>query len=509
MLSRRRKRRGKLSKLLRKGRLTSVRKDVVKFTSSVKNDEKLLKHVFNINKAHVLMLTEAGIIHKIDGVKILSALVKLDKSIKLRTNVEDVHMAIEEGVIDIVGSDIGGNLNLAKSRNDQVATAIRMKLREEILNLFQSVIAFQEAIIQVSEKNLETLMPGYTHLQPAQPITFAHYLVAQFDAIERNVKRIEEAYARIDLCPMGAGALATTSFPINRERTAALLGFGGIVENSLDAVSTRDFLLEVLATLSIMAVDVSRFVEDLIIWSSAEFGIIDIPDQFSSTSSIMPQKKNPEVLEIIRARTNQIIGNFLAATATLKCLPSAYNLDLQEVTPNLWDSIEIMHRCLKMFSTLLINLKVNEGILNGVVLSFLTATELANMLVRNHNVPFRTSHKIVGTLVRILVEDRKSLKDTTPDLLIEISKKFLKSPLSVSMEEIHDAINPANFVESHKVRGGPSKIEVNRMLSDRKDKLAHSKRWIFEKKLKLREAETNLNSLVKSLVTSDLIDQNV
>ncbi|MEM2110254.1 MAG: argininosuccinate lyase [Candidatus Bathyarchaeia archaeon] len=498
-----------MSELLRKGRLSSVRKDVVEFTSSIKNDKKLLKHVININKAHVLMLMETGIIHKVDGAKILNALEKLDKDIKIKGTVEDVHMVLEEEVINIVGADVGGNLNLAKSRNDQVATAIRMKLREEILNLSELVIAFQEALVQVSEKNLETLIPGYTHLQPAQPTTFAHYLVAQFDALERNMKRIEEAFARVDLCPMGAGALATTSFSISRERVATLLGFSGIVENSLDAVSTRDFLLEVLAILSIMAVDVSRFVEDLIIWSSMEFGLIDFPDQFSSTSSIMPQKKNPEVLEVTRARMSHILGNFIAATVTLKNLPSAYNLDLQEITPKLWDSIETINKCLKMFLELLINLKVNENLLNKGALSFLTATELANVLVRNHNVPFRTSHKIVGALVRTLIENGKSLRDTTPELLVEISKKFLKSPLSVSVEEIHDAIDPSSFVESHKVRGGPSKMEVNKMLSARKEILDHSKKWVSEKRLKLTEAEANLNSLMKSSITSNLSNRKV
>jgi len=490
-----------VSELLRKGRLTSARKDIVEFTSSIKNDEKLLNHVVNINKAHIVMLTEQGIISQTDGAKILTALAKVDQGLELRSDLEDVHMAVEEEVIKAMGSDIGGNLNLAKSRNDQVATAIRMNLRKELLNLFELMVSLQEALIQTSGKNMETIIPGYTHLQAAQPITFAHYLLAQFDAMERNLKRIEEAYNRVNLCPMGAGALATTSFPISRERVADLLGFSGVLENSLDAVSARDFLLEVMAVLSVMAVDVSRLVEDLIIWSSTEFGTIELPDEFSSTSSIMPQKKNPEVLEVIRARAGLVIGGFAAAATVLKSLPSAYNLDLQEVTPKLWEAIDITNGSLRMLSELIPNLKVKTDLQNKPELSFLTSTELANMLVRNYKVPFRTAHKIVGALVKELVGGEKSLTDTTPRLLTKVSKRFLKTALNVKAEEIREAIKPSSFIESHKARGGPSPEEVKRMLKARRESLALSKKWLSEKKHQLEEAERSLNALVRSRLT--------
>jgi len=486
-----------VSELLRKGRLTSVRKDIVKFTSSIKSDEKLLNHVVNVNKTHMIMLMEQGIIDPTEGAKILKALAMLDQGLKLRSDLEDVHVAVEEEVIKAIGPDIGGNLNLAKSRNDQVATAIRMNLRKELLDLFELMVALQEALIQTSG-SMEKIIPCYTHLQAAQPITFAHYLLAQFDALERSLKRIEEAYNRVNLCPMGAGALATTSFPISRERVADLLGFSGVLENSLDAVSARDFLLEVMAVLSVMAVDVSRLVEDLIIWSSTEFGTIELPDEFTSTSSIMPQKKNPEILEVIRARTGLVIGGFTATATVLKSLPSAYNLDSQEVTPKLWEAIEITNGSLRMLSELIPNLRVKTDLQNKAEYSFLTSTELANMLVRKYKVPFRTAHKIVGGLVKELIGGEKSLTDTTPELLMKVSKRFLKTPLNVKAEEIREAIEPSSFIESHKARGGPSPKEVKRMLNAKKESLALSKKWLSEKKHQLEEAERSLNALVKS-----------
>ena len=490
-----------MSELLRKGRLASVRKDVVQFTSSIKDDEKILKHVININKAHVIMLIEKSIIHKDEGKKILGALAHLDKGIKLTPELEDVHMAIEEHVINTVGDDIGGNLNLAKSRNDQVATAIRMELREELLSLIEATIRLQEALIKKSKEHVETIIPGYTHLQPAQPITFAHYLLAQFDALQRGLKRFEESYSRVDLCPMGAGALATTSFPISRARVAELLGFSGVLENSLDAVSTRDFLLEALAVLSIMAVDLTRFAEDLIIWSTMEFGTVELPDEFASTSSIMPQKKNPDVLEVIRAKMSLVLGDYVACVATLKALPSSYNMDFQEVTPKVWSSLDTTRDSLIMLSELVPNLAVTSSKMDEPHLSFLTSTELANMLVRNHNLSFRTAHKIVGALVKLQIGQGKSLKDVTPDLLAEVSEKLLGFPLSVGTREIIEAIDPSIFVRSHKAKGGPSPEEVKRMLETRKGSLALSKEWVSGRKRVVKEAEANLNLLVESWLT--------
>jgi argininosuccinate lyase len=372
-----------------------------------------------------------------------------------------------------------------------------------------SITNLQDKIISLSREHLETIIPGYTHLQPAQPITFAHYLLSLFDTLKRDFDRVSEVYERVDQCPMGAGALATSSFSISRERVSALLGFSDILENSLDAVSSRDFILETLATLSIMAVNVSRFVEDFILWCTLEFRIIELPDEFSSTSSIMPQKKNPEVLEIIRARTGEVIGNLVSSLMILKALPSGYNLDLQEITPKLWDALEVLKNSLKMFSVLLPCIKVNKNLLQKSDLTFITSTELANILVKKYNVPFRTAHNIVGAVVKDLVEKNQSFLEITPEKLYETAKKIAELQLNVRIEDIRLAINPEKFVESHNVRGGPAKNEVIRMINLRKETLEHLKGQIINKKDRLKRARKDLTEIINTYLNSSFVNKNV
>jgi argininosuccinate lyase len=491
------------SRLLREGRLTSVRKDVVKFTSSIKSDKKLLKPVIKINEAHVAMLMEQKIIEWSNGVKLLQALSELESKMKLKPSLEDVHVAVEEEVNKKVGPEMGGNLHVAKSRNDQVSTAIRMELRQNLLDLMNSVIKLQEALTKLAGKHVRTVVPGYTHLHPAQPVTFAHHLLSYVDMLKRDSQRLEETYQRVNLCPMGAGALATSSFPINRDRVAELLGFIEVLENSIDAVSSRDFVLETMADLTIIAVDISRLVEDLILWSSPDFGIIELPDRFSSTSSIMPQKKNPDVLEVIRAKMSHILGNFLTSAATMKALPSSYNMDFQEITPRLWESLENVTSSLDMLSRLVANLKVFKNVFSKPLLSFSTSTELANMLVRKYKVPFRTAHKIVGSLIRTLIEYKMTFSDVTPELLKKVIQDSSGFSLNINAKDIHESTDPLKFVESHKARGGPSPTEVERMLKVRKKWTTLSRSNLSKKKLELDESDDRLQSLVQSYSSSD------
>ena len=486
-----------MSKILHGGRISSLRKDVAKFTSSIKDDVKLSKAVIDINKAHVIMLMEQKIIKWSDGAKLLEALTK-HADIKLDPSSEDVHMAVEEAVLKEVGWEVGGNLHIAKSRNDQVATAIRMELRKNLLSLMLSVIQMQESLAETAEKHVKTVILEYTHLQPAQPVTFAHYLLSHFDALERDLQRLQETYERVNLCPMGAGALATTSFPINRERVAALLGFSGIVENSIDAVGSRDFILETTAALTIIAVNLSRLAEDLIVWSSPDFGVIELPDGFTSTSSIMPQKKNPEVLEVIRARASHVLGDFVASAAALKSLPSTYNLDFQEITPKLWEAIEVTNSSLNMFAKLIPNLKVSADISSKALTSFSAATELANMLVRKYNVPFRSAHKIVGSLVKSLIDSKQTFLDATPELLQKVAQDAVGIKLVVNAEDITESFDPFKIVETYKVKGGPAPTEVKRALTARKKHIVLVKSNVSKLKQKLNEAEIKLESTVKS-----------
>jgi len=486
-----------MSKLLRGGRLSPVREDVAKFTSSMKDDVRLVKAVVDINKAHVIMLTEQKIIKKSDGVKLLQALIKLSTK-KFADSIEDVHMAMEEEVLKEAGEVAGGNLHIAKSRNDQVATAIRMELRNELLSLMRAVSHVQDHLAEVAEEHVNTVILEYTHLQPAQPVTFAHYLLSHYAALERDLQRLQNAYSRVNLCPLGAGALATTSFPINRDRTAELLGFDGLAENSIDAVGSRDFITETLAVLTLIAVNLSRFAEDLIVWSSPDFGVVEIPDKFASTSSIMPQKKNPEVLEIIRARASHVLGDFVASAAAVKSLPSTYNLDFQEITPKLWASIENVQASLDMFHKLLPQLKVTADISGKADASFVAATELANVLVRKYNIPFRTAHKLVGAFVKSLMEAKLTFADAKPAMLQKAAEEVVSIKLTVKAEDLKALADPLALVEACNVKGGPAPTEVKKALDVWKKKWFSTRSDIMQMDKKLEEAENNLENTVQS-----------
>ncbi len=486
-----------MSKMLHGGRLASVRDDVAHFTSSIKDDAKLVTAVVAINKAHVIMLMEQKIIKAQDGAKLLIALTKHSK-IQLDLSAEDVHMVVEEAVLNETGPEVGGNLHVAKSRNDQVATAIRMELRRELVEMMFHVLQMQESLLGTASKHVDTVILEYTHLQAAQPVTFAHYLLSFIDSLTRDFQRLMGAFERVNLCPLGAGALATTSFPINRKRTAELLGFNGVLENSIDAVGSRDFILETLSALTLIAVNLSRLAEDLIIWGSTEFSTIELPDEFTSTSSIMPQKKNPEVLEVIRARASGVLGDFVAATAMVKSLPTTYNLDFQEVTPKLWSSIDTISTSFSLFAKLIPNLKVSKDAPDKSSAGFVGATELANMLVSKCNVPFRTAHKIVGTLVKSLIDSKQTLLDATPELLTKIAEKTADLKLSVKEKDIILCTNPHKLVETYKVQGGPSPVEVKRVLKQRKKHLQNAKTYVSKLKQTLIDAENELESTVNS-----------
>lgn len=489
-----------MSKILQGGRIPSARKDVVNFISSIKSDRRLLPSVIEINQAHVVMMMEQEIIKWSEGSKLLEVLKQLS-DMKLDSSTEDVHMAVEEEVIERAGSEIGGNLHIAKSRNDQVSTAIRMELRESLIKVMSSLLNLQQAIITLAEKHVKTVLLGYTHLQPAQPITLAHHLLSYVDALERDLQRLDEDYQRVNLCPMGSGALATSSFPVNRKRVAKLLGFNGVLENSMDAVGSRDFILETLAGVTITATDISRLVEDLILWSCPDFGIIELPDSYSSTSSIMPQKKNPDVLEVIRAVTSHVLGNFVTSTSTMKALPSSYNLDLQEVTPRLWESLEKIINSLDMLTHLFPKLKVSQKTFKKDLLSFSASTELANFLVREKGVSFRTAHKIVGSLVRVLKGSNLTLFDVTPELLQEVVQDH-DVKLEVDLKEIKKFADPLKLVEAYDVKGGPSPDEVERMIMTRKRRIKKSESNLSARKIELEEARKRLQSVTDSYSSS-------
>lgn len=483
-----------MSDLLRGGRLPPARDDVIKFTSSSENDKMLFPSILQINQAHIIMLTEQGIIKKEEGASLLQALVTIE--LPTYSAIEDLHMYVEEQVTAATNEQIGGNLHIAKSRNDQVATAIRMKLRLELLRILDHILTLQETYLTKSPSHYTTIIPGYTHLQPAQPITYAHYLLACTDILERNVDRIRDLFPRVNRCPMGAGALATTSFSINRQRVATLLGFPEILENSLDAVGSRDFILETLSTLTILANDLSRFVEDLILWSCFNFNLLELPDAFTFTSSIMPQKKNPDVLEVIRSRTSMILGNFVSVASTLKSLPSSYNLDHQEITPKLWDSFQLLSNALSMFNKIIRQLQISSS-LDVVNSSYATATELANILVKNHEVPFRQAHKVVGALIKYLVNNQISISEITEGTLQNFrDNNPIMEEIHIQANEVRTALDPSTFIIRHNVSGGPAPDETKRMLEKRNISLAQSKKWTQNTNQNLTSALDKLNETI-------------
>lgn len=492
MLSKTRVERKPVSDLLRGGRLSSSRTDVAEYTSSIESDVVLFPAVIQINQAHVIMLVEQGILSSAEGGLLLQALTAL-KTVEVTPSLEDVHMYVEEKVVEATDPVAGGNLHLAKSRNDQVSTAIRMKLRQDLLHLVDAIQALQEAILHQARHHLHTVFPGYTHLQPAQPITFAHYLVACFDVLDRDVQRLQEAYPRVNQCPMGACALATTSFPICRERVAELLGFDGLLENSVDAVSARDFLLEAQAAVTILSVDVSRLVEDLILWSSLDFGLVELPDAFAATSSIMPQKKNPDVLEVIRARMSHVHGNFVSVASALKALPSTYNMDFQEVTPRLWESLGAVARALALLAALYPRLTIREPAFDKPCYAFTTSTELANMLTAKYGVPFRTAHKAVGVVVSQLAAKGVGSPKASATLVAAAVKAVADRSLQIAEQDVEDAMDPTRFVERHRVRGGPAPDEVTRMIQTRDQRLHAAQTWKASVSTALDQAETALN----------------
>jgi argininosuccinate lyase len=494
-----------MSKTLRGGRLGSKRADVAEFTSSIKDDVRLAAAVIDINKAHVVMLMEQKIIKPQDAAKLLKALSsKLE--LKMDASNEDVHMAVEEAILQKSGVEVAGNMHIGKSRNDQVATAIRIELRKQLFDLMQSAMQLQKSILETAEKHVETIILEYTHLQPAQPVTFAHYLLSRFDALERDLQRVQSAYVRVNLCPLGAGALATTSFPINRERVAELLGFNGLLENSIDAVGSRDFILESLAALTLAVVNLSQLAEDLVLWSSLGFGVVELPDDFTSTSSMMPQKKNPEVAEVVRARASHVLGDFVAATTIMKATPSTYNLDFQEVTPKLWEALESVNGSLQMMALLIPELKVQSDVNEKSLESFVAATELANMIVRKYGVPFRSAHKIIGAVVKKLIESKRTFRDATPALLAKVAKETAGISLKVKADDIAESVDPRKIVESHNVTGGPAPATVKKALAIRKKDMAQAKSNVEKLQQKLEEAKKTLESAAKSVADAKISD---
>lgn len=451
--------------ILRRGRLqVAPDQDIMRFTSSMEADERIFNADIEVDRAHVVMLEEQGIIKESECCAILSGLDTIQKeSISaLDTSYEDVHIALEARLIEMVGEDIGGRMHSGRSRNDEVATCIRLTLRMELLCLLEEAHDLVGVLISTAGKHHETIMPGYTHTQHAQPTTLAHNLLAHANAFVRDTERIKEAYRHTNQNPLGSAAFASTGFSINRKRTTELLGFDLELDNSMDAVSTRDFMIESISCFSNMMTNLSRLAEELILWSSSEFGFIELDDRYSSTSSIMPQKKNPDIAELMRAKTGTVHGTLMSVLTICKALPYSYNRDLQEATPHMWRAVETVRASVRMAHGMVGSMSVNKNaMIKATNIGFMTATELADVLVRTADIPFRTAHHIVGAIA-------KTGKTPTLSMLDELSSGIIHEKLSnkgLTEKDIREALDPMDNVRKREVHGGPSPVETKRQIA--------------------------------------------
>ncbi len=417
---------GDTSNKLWAGRFTEPTDAFVEaFTASVEFDQRMYKQDIAGSMAHARMLAHVGVLSDVDRDAIIDGLQSIEKEIEAgefnwSVALEDVHMNIEARLTDKIGI-AGKKLHTGRSRNDQVATDMRLYLRDAIDQITNELQRLQNALLDVASKEVETVMPGFTHLQVAQPVTFGHHLMAWFEMLSRDYDRLQDCRKRVNVMPLGAAALAGTSYPIDRAYTAELLGFDAPTENSLDSVSDRDFIIEFNAAAALLMTHLSRFSEELIIWSSAQFGFVELSDSFCTGSSIMPQKKNPDVPELVRGKAGRVTGNLISLLMLMKAQPLAYNKDNQEDKEPLFDTIDTLRGSLKVFADMIPAMAINrENMAKAAFQGFSTATDLADYLVRK-GVAFRDAHEVVGKAVRLGVEQSKDLSEMTLDELRSFS----------------------------------------------------------------------------------------
>jgi len=462
-----------VSDILRRGRLASVPdEEIINFTSSMNADKWIFKADILVDLAHTIMLKERKIIKAEDCKKILEGLLTIrEEGIeKLDHTYEDIHISLESRLIDMVGEDTGGRMHSGRSRNDEVATCIRLTLRNELLLLMEDLIALRNTLNDISSENLDTLMPGFTHLQHAQPTTLAHHLTAHANAIGRDLERTRDCYKRVNLSPLGAAAFASTGFDLDRERTCKLLGFDGLIENSMDAVSSRDFLIESASVFANLMINLSKMAEEIVIWSTSEFAFIELDDRYASTSSIMPQKKNPDTAELLRGKSGAAIGSLMSLLAICKALPLSYNRDLQEATPNIMRSLETTRASVRIMNGMMATMSINKENMAGLATAgFTTATELADTMVRVCDIPFRTAHQIVGVLARGNGEPTLGEIDAVAHNVIGESL----SSRGLTEDMVEEALDPILNVSKRSVIGGPSPDSMERLIESSRERIAN------------------------------------
>lgn len=481
-------------------RLRQQDKRTTEFISSITFDGEIAKEVLRVNRAHMMSLIKEGEVERTTGVDCLRFLSEASPTHDKVVPVEDYHQLLEQAAVDALGVDTAGYLNLGKSRNDQVVTAIRIHLKRLLLQIIANAIDLQRSITIVARKQGRIAFPGYTHMQHAQPVTLAHHMFAYFDCLGRDIERLFQLYERADASPMGSAALAGTSVRVSRTEVAGLLGFGRTMDNAMDAVSSRDVELEALACFSVLMSSLSRISEELVIWTSREFSFAVIPDEFSATSSIMPQKKNPVVAELVRAKSGSVLGALSAGLSIVKGLPYSYSLDLQEVTPHLWRAAADVSDSLHLLAALVRGLRFdNAAIAKSLEGDFSTATSLANYLVGEHDVSFRQAHAIVGAVVRNAVEEGSTLEDAAGSRLVAVFREETGRTISVPRRTIRSILSIESSLNKIVTTGGSNPAFIAAGLVSRTKSIGIAESRLNNLRSVLDKAEKTLDNSVESL----------
>ncbi|MCG5499741.1 argininosuccinate lyase [Ectothiorhodospira lacustris] len=440
------------------------------FTASVEFDRRLYRHDIQGSCAHARMLARVGVLTEDECRRIVAGLEDILAQVERgefewSVSLEDVHMNVEARLIERIG-DVGKKLHTGRSRNDQVATDIRLYLREAIDALLGEIRRLQRGLLDLAEREAETVMPGFTHLQTAQPVTFGHHMMAWFEMLERDHDRLVDCRRRVNVLPLGSAALAGTPYPLDRHYTAELLGFDRVTDNSLDAVSDRDFAIEFCAAGALIMTHLSRFSEELILWASAQFGFVDLPDRFCTGSSIMPQKKNPDVPELVRGKTGRVNGNLIALLTLMKAQPLAYNKDNQEDKEPLFDTIDTLAGSLRAFADMVPHIQVRADAMRAATRrGFATATDLADYLVRK-GMPFRDAHEVVGRAVRLGVETGRDLADMSLD--------ELRGFADIIQADVHDVLTLEGSLAARDLHGGTAPRQVRIRIAAARERLAEA-----------------------------------
>ena len=468
------------------------------YVSSISDDLDIAFYDIIGSEAHVIMLYENKLLTKKELKNILSALESLKGGniSQPEFEPEDIHELIESLVIKKAGLEDGGKMHTARSRNDQVALDIRMKVRDDINILSQCLLETVNTLLNTAKKHSKTIMPLYTHLQQAQVGLFSHYLIAYADSLLRDLDRFMSLYQRVDQSPLGAGPVGGTSLPINRNTTAKILGFSSLIENSIDATSTRDFVSEYVSASAIMMTNLSRLAEDFIIWSSSEFSFIELSDDFSSQSSVMPQKKNPDILELTRGKTSQVIGYLTSILSTTKGLSSGYSRDLQQIKSSIWSTSKISITALIIIKSMLLELTVNEDKMRKAAEDgYLIALDLAEKLVQQ-KIPFRTPHNIVGNLVQIAHVSKKHISDLDINDINAISQKTIKPK---KLLQIIQGTTISSSLKNRRSKGSSGISEQTRMISQRTKRISLYRNSIKKQNSVVKRSFDSLSKRVKTL----------